>query len=150
MQVHHALASLTQPAVSATTPASGSSGASGTGGTGSTSNGSSSSTASSSTDQLTNEDTFLQLLVAQIQNQDPLNPADSIQFIGQLVQFSQLEQLLSINKGVTSLAGDVSGGSGSQGAGGTSGTGGASGTGGTGGTSSTAPQNIHGRQINLK
>jgi flagellar basal-body rod modification protein FlgD len=47
------------------------------------------------------------LLVAQIQNQDPLNPTDSIQFVGQLVQFSQLEQLLSINQGVTTLASDV-------------------------------------------
>jgi flagellar basal-body rod modification protein FlgD len=57
----------------------------------------------SSTDQLTNETTFLKLLVAQIQNQDPLNPTDSIQFVGQLVQFSQLEQLLGINQGVQAL-----------------------------------------------
>lgn len=56
---------------------------------------------------LTSESTFLNLLVAQIQNQDPLNPTDSIQFVGQLVQFSQLEQLLSINQGVTTLASDV-------------------------------------------
>jgi|SRR5579871_1916948 len=58
-------------------------------------------------DQLTSESTFLNLLVAQIKNQDPLNPTDSIQFVGQLVQFSQLEQLLSINQGVTTLAGDL-------------------------------------------
>jgi flagellar basal-body rod modification protein FlgD len=57
-----------------------------------------------SPDQLTSQSTFLQLLVAQIKNQDPLNPTDSIQFVGQLVQFSQLEQLLSINQGVTALA----------------------------------------------
>ena len=54
-------------------------------------------------DQLANENTFLKLLMAQVQNQDPLNPADSTQFIGQLVQFSQLEQLLGINQGVQSL-----------------------------------------------
>jgi len=66
-----------------------------------------SSTNASSTDQLTNESTFLQLLVSQIQNQDPLNPTDSIQFVGQLVQFSQLEQLLGINKGVQSLVTDA-------------------------------------------
>jgi flagellar basal-body rod modification protein FlgD len=59
--------------------------------------------ATGSVDKLTNESTFLQLLVAQIQNQDPLNPADSTQFIGQLVSFSQLEQLLGINQGVQSL-----------------------------------------------
>ena len=59
-------------------------------------------------DQLTKESTFLQLLVAQIQNQDPLNPTDSVQFVGQLVQFSQLEQLLGINQGVQTLVGGVS------------------------------------------
>ena len=66
-----------------------------------------SSAGSSSIDQLTNENTFLQLLVSQIQNQDPLNPTDSIQFVGQLVSFSQLEQLLGINQGVQSLVGDA-------------------------------------------
>lgn len=55
------------------------------------------------TDKLTNETTFLNLLVTQIQNQDPLNPADSTQFVGQLVQFSQLEQLLGINQGIKTL-----------------------------------------------
>lgn len=55
------------------------------------------------TDKLANESTFLQLLVAQIQNQDPLNPADSMQYVGQLVQFSQLEQLISINQGVQAI-----------------------------------------------
>jgi flagellar basal-body rod modification protein FlgD len=69
---------------------------SGTGGT--------SGSGSSSVDQLTKESTFLNLLVAQIKNQDPLNPTDSIQFVGQLVQFSQLEQLLSINQGITKLS----------------------------------------------
>ena len=54
-------------------------------------------------DQLANESTFLKLLMAQVQNQDPMNPTDSTQFIGQLVQFSQLEQLLGINQGVQSL-----------------------------------------------
>src|SRR5277367_6378 len=58
---------------------------------------------------LTSEATFLQLLVAQIQNQDPLNPTDSIQFVGQLVQFSQLEQLLNINQNVGALVTDQSG-----------------------------------------
>ena len=55
------------------------------------------------TSSLTNETTFLQLLMAQVQNQDPLNPTDSTQFVGQLVQFSSLEQLLGINQGVQSL-----------------------------------------------
>jgi flagellar basal-body rod modification protein FlgD len=47
---------------------------------------------------------FLKLLVAQLQNQDPLNPADSQQFASQLATFSSLEQLVSINKNVTKLA----------------------------------------------
>ena len=36
--------------------------------------------------------TFLKLLVAQLRNQNPLNPADGIEFVTQLAQFSQLEQ----------------------------------------------------------
>jgi flagellar basal-body rod modification protein FlgD len=63
----------------------------------------SSSALSSTTNSLANETTFLKLLVAQVQNQDPLNPADSIQFVSQLAQFSSLEQLLGINQGVQSL-----------------------------------------------
>ncbi len=62
----------------------------------------------SSTASLTSEQTFLQLLVAQIQHQDPLNPTDSIQFVGQLVQYSELEQLIGINQGVQSLTGSSS------------------------------------------
>src|SRR5258708_36869565 len=58
------------------------------------------SSSTSSTDKLTNESTFLQLLVAQIKNQDPLKPTDSVQFVGQLVQFSQLEQLIGIKAGI--------------------------------------------------
>jgi flagellar basal-body rod modification protein FlgD len=86
---------------------SGSSGSGTTGGTTGTSNSGTTSGSTSLPDQLTSESTFLNLLVAQIQNQDPLNPTDSIQFVGQLVQFSQLEQLLSINQGVTTLASDL-------------------------------------------
>ena len=67
--------------------------------------GSSGSGTTNPTDKLTNESTFLQLLVAQIKNQNPLNPTDSIQFVGQLVQYSELEQLIGINKGVNTLTG---------------------------------------------
>jgi flagellar basal-body rod modification protein FlgD len=75
-----------------------------TSGTGSSS-GSSSPSPSSSLNSLTSENTFLQLLIAQIKNQDPLNPTDSIQFVGQLVQYSELEQLMGINQGVQTLTG---------------------------------------------
>jgi flagellar basal-body rod modification protein FlgD len=49
------------------------------------------------------ESTFLTLLVAQLKNQDPLSPTDSTQFLGQLAQFSSLEQLTNINKNVGSI-----------------------------------------------
>ena len=42
------------------------------------------------------KDLFLQLLVAQIKNQDPLNPTDGTQFVSQLAQFSELEQVIAI------------------------------------------------------
>jgi flagellar basal-body rod modification protein FlgD len=44
-----------------------------------------------------NFDTFLTLLVAQLQNQDPLEPTDTEQFVQQLVQFSQVEQQIDTN-----------------------------------------------------
>jgi flagellar basal-body rod modification protein FlgD len=47
---------------------------------------------------LANESTFLTLLVSQMQNQDPLNPVDSNQFVSQLTAYSQLEQLMAINQ----------------------------------------------------
>jgi flagellar basal-body rod modification protein FlgD len=54
---------------------------------------------------------FLKLLVAQLQNQDPLSPVDNQQFIAQLATFNSLEQLISINQGVTKLAGGSTGSS---------------------------------------
>ena len=47
-----------------------------------------------------NTETFLQLLVAQIKNQDPLNPSDSLQFVSELAQFSQLEQVIGIRQDI--------------------------------------------------
>lgn len=57
---------------------------------------------------------FLQLLVAQLQNQDPTDPVDPSQFVGQLAQFSELSEVTSI---YTLLQGFVppSSGSGSSG-----------------------------------
>lgn len=66
---------------------------------------SSNSPAPGSMSSLTSENTFLQLLVAQLKNQDPLNPTDSIQFVGQLVQYSELEQLMNINQNISTLVG---------------------------------------------
>ncbi len=47
---------------------------------------------------------FLKLLVTQLNYQDPLNPMDNEAFIAQLAQFSSLEQLMSLNSGMNSLA----------------------------------------------
>lgn len=52
---------------------------------------------------LANKETFLQLLVAQIKNQDPLQPMDGVQFLSQLAQFSELEQLIGIRQQLTAL-----------------------------------------------
>jgi len=48
-------------------------------------------------------DDFLKMLVAQLKNQDPLNPADGTDFAAQLAQFSSLEQLNSLNDSVKDL-----------------------------------------------
>ncbi len=41
---------------------------------------------------------FLQLLVAQLQNQNPLNPMDPTQFVSQLAQFSELSEITQISQ----------------------------------------------------
>ena len=47
---------------------------------------------------------FLQLLVAQLQNQDPVNPMDGAEFAAQLADFNSVEQLISVNEGLSQLA----------------------------------------------
>lgn len=52
-------------------------------------------------------DTFLKMLTAQIQNQDPLNPIDSADYAVQLATFSSVEQQTLTNQKLDALAGLV-------------------------------------------
>lgn len=69
------------------------------------------------TDALASKQTFLTLLVAQIKNQNPLNPTDGTEFLSQLAQFSELEQLISIRQELEAIgqAGTGIGGDGETG-----------------------------------
>ncbi len=60
-------------------------------------------TAASASSLADNFDTFLTILTAQIQNQDPLEPLDSTQFTEQLVQFSGVEQQIRTNQSMETL-----------------------------------------------
>ena len=48
-------------------------------------------------------DDFLKLFLAQLNNQDPLNPMDGTEFSAQLAQFSSLEQLFNVNENLESM-----------------------------------------------
>jgi flagellar basal-body rod modification protein FlgD len=50
-------------------------------------------------------DTFLTLLTAQLQNQDPLDPLDTDKFVSQLVEFSSVEQTIQTNQNLQTLIG---------------------------------------------
>lgn len=47
---------------------------------------------------------FLQLLVAQLKNQDPMNPSNPEEMAAQLAQFSSVEQLININEALSGQA----------------------------------------------
>ena len=71
--------------------------------TGSSSSPSSSLSSAPALDPLTSEQTFLQLLVAQLQNQDPTAPQDGTQFVSQLAQYSSLEQQIQMRTDLDSI-----------------------------------------------
>jgi flagellar basal-body rod modification protein FlgD len=58
---------------------------------------------SSTPSRVLDKDDFLNLLITQLQNQDPLNPTDSVEFTAQLAQFSSLEQLGNVNDNLTEM-----------------------------------------------
>ncbi|MGO9391777.1 flagellar hook assembly protein FlgD [Rhodoblastus sp.] len=71
--------------------------------TNSTATSSSSTNSSTSANDTVNYNEFLQLLVAQLQNQDPTNPADPTTFVSQLASFSSVEQQVNANTKLDSL-----------------------------------------------
>jgi flagellar basal-body rod modification protein FlgD len=63
----------------------------------------STSTSTSSSTAL-NKDAFLQLLVTQMQYQDPLDPQDNSEYLSQLAQFSSLEQMTNVASALTGVS----------------------------------------------
>jgi len=65
--------------------------------------------ASTAQKQLTVDyDTFLQLMMAQMQNQDPTNPMDASEQLAQLASFSQVEQSIQTNAKLETLLTNMS------------------------------------------
>jgi flagellar basal-body rod modification protein FlgD len=60
------------------------------------------SAATAKTDPL-GRDTFLKLLITQLQHQDPMQPQENGEFLAQLAQFSSLESLQQIKDDMTAL-----------------------------------------------
>ncbi len=58
---------------------------------------------------LATQGTFITLLVAQLENQDPMNPTDATTFVTQLAQFTQVDQMVGIAKNVAAIADDLTG-----------------------------------------
>ena len=54
------------------------------------------------------KDAFLQLLVTQLKNQDPLSPQDNGAFVSQLAQFSSLEGINTLNDSVNNISSNYS------------------------------------------
>jgi len=74
---------------------------------GSSSSSNSSSAASALGATAPTEQMFLQLLVAQLKNQDPLNPVDGTAFVTQLAEFQQLDTSISTGSDVSSILQDL-------------------------------------------
>ncbi len=60
-------------------------------------------------DKTMGKDAFLTMMIAQLKNQDPMNPLEGTQFTSQLAQFSALEQALTTNTNLSSILDAVSG-----------------------------------------
>ena len=58
-------------------------------------------------DKALGKDAFLQLLVTQLKNQNPLDPQDNTAFVAQLAQFSSLEGITTLNDSVNAITGGL-------------------------------------------
>ena len=68
--------------------------------------GNTSQTTGSTTDSTSSE--FMQLLLAQLQNQDPMSPMDGNQLASQMVQMNLLDQVTQIQQDVARLSAALS------------------------------------------
>jgi flagellar basal-body rod modification protein FlgD len=71
--------------------------------TDSTSKSSSTSSTTSTSSTGVDYNTFLQLLIAEMKNQDPTNPMDTSQYMSQFAQLSSVEQAMQTNTKLDSL-----------------------------------------------
>ena len=57
--------------------------------------------------QQVDKNMFLKLLVAQLRNQNPLSPTDSMQFVQQLAQYQQLEESVNSGQDIAAIRKDL-------------------------------------------
>lgn len=62
-------------------------------------------TSSDNENSIVGKDTFLQIMIAKLSNQDPLNPTDDTEFLTQLAQFTTLEQMINMTDTMTAQQG---------------------------------------------
>jgi flagellar basal-body rod modification protein FlgD len=68
------------------------------------STGSSGTSSTSNSNSLASQQTFLQLLVAQLQNQDPTQPVEGTEFVTQLATFTNVQENLGVEQDVDAMS----------------------------------------------
>ena len=76
--------------------------------------GSASPQSNNATNETSDKDLFMTLLVAQLKNQDPLAPQEGTEFVAQLAQFNSLDQLTNIRQSIDKLVANSQQQTGSQ------------------------------------